>query len=1188
MEQLKKYITIDRRFQKSVNLYLDLGDRDRINSYIPTHSSLLALKYYLKNFLGKQTEHATIFIGPYGKGKSHLLLLLLAFLGCRQECFQETFAKIRQMDPELADMVKQMCEEKKKFLPVLVSGHGNDLNWSFLYALKEALEREGLSQIVLASDYSEAVKTLAQWQKEYPSAYRQWENYLAGKGETSSNIRKRLNGMDRAAMELFLECYPSLTAGSRFLPMVQSEAMRAYQEVGRELRERHGYAGMVLVFDEFSKYVEGHGKENFARDMKTLQDMCELANSQGEQNLHLVLVAHKSIHEYGKGIDKSVKDAFLGVEGRLKEVRFHVPAKDHYELIANTLGKKEPEFSEVFEAYKSRTGFGEIAGQSFCLQCFSGLFQEYGQYRKVVEKGCFPLAPVCAWLLLQISEKAAQNERTVFTFLAGREQKGLPARLKEAEGSCIGADVVYDYFKSLFQENNGQPKIHNEWLKAEYALKQTENPMEKKVVKALALLRMAYQENGLSVVDDAIRLSLGVDVEAYQKAMQALKQRGIVMFRSSLGSYAFKNNIGLDVEKEIAAEVMKQPEKFSTCRYLRQISELHYVLPKQYNQEQNMTRYFQYEFINAQDFFQLDAVSVLFEEEFSDGKILALISEGPINKEQVKEKIESLQDGRVVALVPKQPFDMVGQLRKLAAIYNLKGNPKFIEDNQALVRELELYEEDIVFEVNVSLERDFLPGNGACYAAYGREPLRQFENNTEFNRFLCEICGSYYKFSPIVNHELLNIQHVSGQYLRARNKVVAALLKGQAAQYQEGTAPECMVYRAALVRTGIVDPHYREDDGCRRILNEIDAFLLGCIGQRKAFLQLYQKLLGKDYGIRKGIMPLFLAYRLGMAEGVPVIYLQGKELEVDEGTLNKVNDFPEDFALYLEPESGKKEQYLHSLEQAWQVGRAACSRQGRWAQLIEHMQKWYRSLPKYTMVTKKFPVGGEKAQQFRNLLKRSQQNPRELLFEQIPEIMAGKEEGQSLPHTADALLHVKASMEQVFSNLQKSVIEDICKIYGGKMQESLKGCLISWYQGQQAVETEYIFKKEAYGFLKYLGQLEENDELEIVSRLSRIVMGISMEDWNDHTPEQFREKMEAIKKEVEGAVNRSQETGKRTIILLDEQGRHIKRSYEAGALGSTSNFLKNMIDEAMEDFEDTLETSQKVAVLAEVLQGLLE
>lgn len=50
MEQLKKYIIIDHRFQKSVNLYLDLGDRDRINSYIPTHSSLLALKYYLKIF----------------------------------------------------------------------------------------------------------------------------------------------------------------------------------------------------------------------------------------------------------------------------------------------------------------------------------------------------------------------------------------------------------------------------------------------------------------------------------------------------------------------------------------------------------------------------------------------------------------------------------------------------------------------------------------------------------------------------------------------------------------------------------------------------------------------------------------------------------------------------------------------------------------------------------------------------------------------------------------------------------------------------------------------------------------------------------------------------------------------------------------------------------------------------------
>ena len=120
--------------------------------------------------------------------------------------------------------------------------------------------------------------------------------------------------------------------------------------------------------------------------------------------------------------------------------------------------------------------------------------------------------------------------------------------------------------------------------------------------------------------------------------------------------------------------------------------------------------------------------------------------------------------------------------------------------------------------------------------------------------------------------------------------------------------------------------------------------------------------------------------------------------------------------------------------------------------------------------------------------------------------------------------------------------------------------------------------------LEYLKELDTNDELEIISRLSKIVLDICMEDWNDETPEMFRKRLSDIKEETEHAAD--QEEGTKTIILLDEKGNDIRRSYEE-VKDSTSSFLKNMIDEAMEDFEDTLETSQKVAVLVEVLQELL-
>ena len=81
---MKNIVRVDTRFQKSVNLALDLGDMDRVNHYIPTRSSVAILKQYLENVKREQGEHATILIGPYGKGKSHLLLVLLDLL-CSKE-----------------------------------------------------------------------------------------------------------------------------------------------------------------------------------------------------------------------------------------------------------------------------------------------------------------------------------------------------------------------------------------------------------------------------------------------------------------------------------------------------------------------------------------------------------------------------------------------------------------------------------------------------------------------------------------------------------------------------------------------------------------------------------------------------------------------------------------------------------------------------------------------------------------------------------------------------------------------------------------------------------------------------------------------------------------------------------------------------------------------------------------------
>ncbi len=73
-------------------------------------------------------------------------------------------------------------------------------------------------------------------------------------------------------------------------------------------------------------------------------------------------------------------------------------------------------------------------------------------------------------------------------------------------------------------------------------------------------------------------------------------------------------------------------------------------------------------------------------------------------------------------------------------------------------------------------------------------------------------------------------------------------------------------------------------------------------GKRVSFQMLYERLRGKDYGVRKGVLPLFLAWKFYLLEGMPVLYLGNKELLITVEVLNNINQFPESYDLYIEKE----------------------------------------------------------------------------------------------------------------------------------------------------------------------------------------------------------------------------------------------------------------------------------------------
>ena len=264
LESLKDIVSFNSSFKTAINLYLSLNKPDKVASYIPTKSSVGFLGDYL-NAVIENKEQATLLIGPYGKGKSHLLLVILAILSMERnkgnnEVIEGLMHRVTQVDEIGSDVAEKInvLWSKKPFVPVLISNSTGDLNQAFLYGLNDALKREGLSDIAPETYFSIALNRISDWETNYIDTFNAFEKELLGYGMDISDLILSLKSYSREALNIFRNIFPKITAGSEFNPMAVSDVLPLYKSVSEKLVEDYEYSGLYIIFDEFSKFIESH------------------------------------------------------------------------------------------------------------------------------------------------------------------------------------------------------------------------------------------------------------------------------------------------------------------------------------------------------------------------------------------------------------------------------------------------------------------------------------------------------------------------------------------------------------------------------------------------------------------------------------------------------------------------------------------------------------------------------------------------------------------------------------------------------------------------------------------------------------------------------------------------------------------------------------------------------------------
>ncbi len=1202
---LKDKIVPKSDFQYSVNIDFDLNSDEKIKGYIPTIGGLNIIEDVMLSVVPTSKDRARLFVGAYGKGKSHLVLTILSLLSKKDKSlFTAVLEKAKKINPPFYNYLQDYIESDRKLLPVVIQGSNSDATQTFLLSLKNALMANGLEKVLPDSYFSCAADTIENWKEKYPQTYIAFSKSIDTTPETFIN---RLNMFDNETYQKFVKLYPDLTSGSEFAPTKGLDIVKVYEDVAKKIKS-FGYNGIFVVYDEFSKFLENSIGKTSAMEIKMIQDFAELCNRSGDNQLHLLLISHKHIQNYISQLPKEKVDAWKAVSERFKTVEIHNNFTQTYEIVSNVIQKDEKWFKEFKQ--EQRDDFLMLEENMERVGLFADLPE---QTRKELIYSAYPLDYSSLFILPRISELVAQNERTIFTFLASNQKNSLTDFINNAHEDfpLITPDYIYDYFEQLFKNENYNSLTFKTWSNCKNAIakleSKTNNPLTYKLLKAIAVIIILQQtDNRLTPTIDTISkiyLSKNRTIEAINTAFKELKQFGAINLLDYNNFISISKGSNIDLQKLIEDSILRLKNNFNPKEELNKIIENNYLYPARYNDFCAIVRYFKTEFINDEEVMEIQDWEKKISTNNADGMVYLVLENGNIGRIALKEKFESITERRVVFIRLNKKLNIDKTLLKIKALDFIYAAAN--DNEKTIIKE----EMSVYYEDCLKIIRDFVDSylrperQDAVYINQGE--VKKIKRKSSVSQLLSDICFATFINTPKINNELINKNNISTPLINARHKVLSALLQNELKPNLDltGSGPEINIMRSTLFAFGIMEEDKTtlkikdlENGSIQVVLNEIHDFFLSSGEEGKNFAELYNKLTLPKYGIglKRGVIPVYIAVVFHIyKQHAVIVNINNKELEIKAETLENINKVPSNYKLILEDWNEQKQSYINELDKVFDKNIIESEKEyNTFDYIVRGMQRWFLSLSKYAKECEQIYIGDEQFEKisvqmkkFRNLLRGSELNSRELLFNKLPEIFK-KEYSDNLAQTVK-------SVKKVLDNLQNDTIEhlseDIKKMFNGNKNATVISTLKDWSETISDNTKTYLLNNGNEVIFNYIETIENND-LELFAKLTKHLTGLRFSDWEDTTITYFLNSLKDFKEKVEtqnsNQHNNLSNNGVYKITYVDENGREDVKTLTKIETSKKAELLNNDITSLLEEFGESISTNEKRQVLLEILQKL--
>lgn len=434
---------------------------DHGHSLIDTASFTKAV---IRRAYGLEDVPFTLAIAGYGTGKSHLGLTIAELLSKPQSTESEDIIdRLEASDHHIGSEVRVLINEVDK--PCLVIALNGLKGFDFVYELSRQI-------IQFLQKDGHDTKCIEELRPRFKLAIKMLK-LMANNPLLVNELSESCDALDISEIVSQLEQQNESTYKivNQFLSKqdmqirnLQGESVRDL--VGKTIEEYCGegkpYQSVVVLFDEFGKYVEFASAKSHLAGNGVLQDLFEAIQSYSSQACFIGFIQFE-LNAYLQRMAPEYKNEMQRYITRYQTANKVYLSTNLETLIASLLEKKKPEY--IANKFDNQIAVSEsIKIQSNLNRWFPSsvnqhVWKDPKQFHTIIRKGAWPLSPYSVWVLYYLSAVGAHlQERSALALLMDAFQQFESHKISDASDWEIAAvDIMSESFchELLSSEESG-------------------------------------------------------------------------------------------------------------------------------------------------------------------------------------------------------------------------------------------------------------------------------------------------------------------------------------------------------------------------------------------------------------------------------------------------------------------------------------------------------------------------------------------------------------------------------------------------------------------------------------------------------------------------------------------------------------------------------------------------------------